>query len=262
MPAPPEGAPWELFHENSKITRFDPPQSPTAEQQRMAALLETERHDPAPMQRLPAPTPSATTLDAAIAERATPVAGLGRGQLRAGDLSTLLHNAYGVTHDLRAQGFPRAFRAVPSAGALYPLELYVLVNAVDGVGAGLHHYDPTAHALAQLADDAIGAPIADAFVQSDRVQAANVVVLIAALVPRTAGKYGDRGYRFALLEAGHLAQNLCLSATARGFAGQCLGGYRDRELDRALGFNGITRSVVYAVAVGRPLRDAAGAPAG
>lgn len=139
-------------------------------------------------------------------------------------------------------------RAVPSAGALYPLELYVLALRVRGLAPGAYHVDPVDRSLARLGPppDLVGV-----FVDPAVTQQAAALVVVTGLFRRSRCKYGLRGYRFALLEAGHLMQALVLVATAAGIDSLPLGGFYDDGLERALRVDGVDESVLYAVAVGR-----------
>ncbi len=167
-----------------------------------------------------------------------------------GGLASLLHHTYG-TLGLREDGTARMHhRPVPSAGALYPLELYVLVRAVDGLPPGLYHYAAWRHSL-ELVDT--GASMEDFLAELLRqfyVAEASAIVFFTAVFPRTMKKYGPRGYRYILLEAGHAAQNLCLLAAEQKLATLCLGGFRDSAINAKLGLNVAIEGAVYSVAVG------------
>lgn len=139
-------------------------------------------------------------------------------------------------------------RGVPSAGALYPLELYVLAFRVEGAAPGAYHVDPIGRSLARLG------PLPDlagVFVDPAVTEQAAALLVVTALFRRSRCKYGLRGYRFALLEAGHLLQAVLLLAAATGIDALPLGGFYDGELERALGVDGVDESVLYAAAVGR-----------
>jgi len=155
---------------------------------------------------------------------------------------------YGATARPSTVG-SRRFRTVPSAGALYPLELYVHARAVTGLEPGLYHFQATA-ALLQRLRSLAGEELAAAFVQPNVIEAAAAVILITAVFQRTTFKYGERGYRFALIEAGHVAQNIDLVASALGLPAANLGGFFDRELEMLLDVDGVEQSLVYAVAIG------------
>jgi SagB-type dehydrogenase family enzyme len=140
-------------------------------------------------------------------------------------------------------------RAVPSGGALYPLELYLLARRVGGLSAGTYHLDPFDRALELLGE---GTPdLAGAFVDESVADNAAAIAVVTGVFSRSRCKYGLRGYRFALLEAGHLMQTLLLLTTALGIDALPLGGFYDAALDRLVRANGVDESVVYAVALGR-----------
>ena len=243
---------WEIFHENSKNFRASlalREQSTDRTQARMQGLHEELPYAAFPVIALPEPQPIAMSLTDAIARRRSERS-LRPHPPTAPELSTLLHHAYGMMRDNHFAPFPPRTRAVPSAGALYPLEIYVH-GAVTGLGAGLYHYSPTRSALHQLDERDLSTQIAAATLYPSYVAGASLIVFVTAMFERSTWKYGDRGYRYALLEAGHLVQNLDLVATALGFASFNLGGYCDREIDDILQIDGITHSTVYMVCIGR-----------
>jgi SagB-type dehydrogenase family enzyme len=163
-------------------------------------------------------------------------------------VSALLHAAYGVTHD----GDETPFRATPWGGALYPLELYAAAAAVDGLDAGVYHFDPLRNVLEVVREGAVRDELACSSPYSDLLSSAPLVIVIASVFWRTRFKYGLRGYRFALLEAGHVGQSLVLAAAAHGLAAVPVGGFYDRRLDALVGADGLDEAVLYAVAVGSP----------
>jgi SagB-type dehydrogenase family enzyme len=118
----------------------------------------------------------------------------------------VLRSAYGITHDQRALGYPRAFRAAPSAGALYPLELYFYNGHCIGFPSGLYHYNPVDDNVRLLRAGDLTRQLASALVAENLATDAALIIFITAVFGRTVFKYGDRGYRFILLEAGHVAQ--------------------------------------------------------
>jgi SagB-type dehydrogenase family enzyme len=169
-----------------------------------------------------------------------------------GALATLLDSAYGVTHDLEDDGVVYRLRTAPSAGGLFPLDVYACALAVLGIECGVHHYDPLRHVLARLPFGADRDTVGSALVQTEVVDAAACVLLLVATFSRSRIKYGARGYRFTLLEAGHVAQNILLAAEALGIAAVPIGGFFDRRLSALVGADGVDEAVVYAVAVGCP----------
>jgi SagB-type dehydrogenase family enzyme len=150
-------------------------------------------------------------------------------------------------------GFPRPFRTVPSAGAMYPLEIYFHNAHVEGLKAGLYHYNSAMNHVCILREGDESRGIGAAVVQPQIVHNASLIVFITAMFERTTYKYGDRGYRFVLLEAGHVAQNINLVVNGLGLGCVNLGGYFDRQIDDLLGLDGVTHSTIYMIAVGNRL---------
>jgi len=242
--------PAEAFHEASRLyPNVAPPRvgvlttlasSPELQQTTMrAARIHEHRHGiDLPAARLPR-----RRFRDLLRERRSESASL-RTPLSVGDLATLLAAAYGVRARDR---LPR--RPVPSGGALYPLELYALPLAVHGLGPSTFHYHPFRHRLEALGP--IGeADVAAALVDPSLAKRSAVLLVVTAMVWRARFKYGLRGYRFALLEAGHLVQNVLLAATALDLPAVPLGGWYDRRLDALVAADGLDEASVYAVAVG------------
>src|SRR5262249_41382280 len=151
-------------------------------------------------------------------------------------LATLLDAGYGLRDGNR--------RSVPSGGALYPLELHVARRS------GVWRYDPVAHALEQLDSGDPWPLLEEACPFPGLLEGAAAVLPVLAVFGRTRFKYGQRGYRFALLEAGHLVQNVVLAAAALDVRALPLGGFYDSELDALVGADGLEQSSVYAVLLG------------
>jgi SagB-type dehydrogenase family enzyme len=166
-------------------------------------------------------------------------------------LSTLLAGSYGLARLTQLPDNLTALcRTVPSAGALYPLELYAVLENVEGMTDGLHHYNVREHSLELLKDKAEAADLRTALLTEPFIHNANLVIYLAAVFKRTQKKYGPRGYRYILLEAGHVAQNICLLAEEQGLGSLCMGGFLDAKLNRLLGLSEGQEAVVYSVAVG------------
>jgi SagB-type dehydrogenase family enzyme len=175
-------------------------------------------------------------------------------------LADLLDAAYGARDAFeRPDGRLGVFRPVPSAGGLYPLELYVVLENVDEAQPGVYHYQALYHALELLPGVPDRQILERHFLAPELFEHANVVVLMTVVFSRTTSKYGSRGYRYALLEAGHVAQNLSLVATEIGLGALCVGGFRDSSLNRALGLDPRSESVIYAAAIGHPAESLAAA---
>jgi len=166
-------------------------------------------------------------------------------------LAALLRTAYGVTGMSRPDGVEKVDRSVPSAGALYPLEVSVVVRAVRDLTAGVYHFVPLADGLEQVREGTVPPSVLTyLFLGQPWAADAAVVVVLSAVPDRSLPKYGDRGYRYLLIEAGHVAQNLMLTATALGLGSIGLGGFIDADLGRLIQLNGEREFVLYAFAVG------------
>ncbi|MDQ3067212.1 MAG: SagB/ThcOx family dehydrogenase [Actinomycetota bacterium] len=200
----------------------------------------SRRHPHRPRVQLPLAPPSDARLDEMLSSRRSRAPQPG-SQLELVDIATLA-SAY---ESDPATGL----RAVPSGGALYPLELYLLANRISGVEAGTYHLDPFDRALELLAS---GRPdLGGVFVDASIADNAAAIAVLTGVFCRSRCKYGLRGYRFALLEAGHVMQAIALLATAIGVDALPLGGFYDARLDRLVRANGVDESVLYAVALGR-----------
>jgi SagB-type dehydrogenase family enzyme len=141
-------------------------------------------------------------------------------------------------------------RAAPSAGGLYPLELHAFVRRVDGLRDGLYAYDPLGHALEELRRGDLEPELSAALYAWPFVTQANLLLALVARFARTQKKYGPRGYRYILLEAGHAVENVCLRAAELGLATLCIGGFVDTDVNRLLSLSPAEAGVVYMVAAG------------
>jgi len=241
---------WELFHENSKLGRLNNPLSETSVVERMKTQYESLPFHGCPETALPqVQSLSTIPLDAAIKARVS-ARQLHPVPMTLDSLSTILHYAYGVSRANEGSIVPRAFRTVPSAGALYPLELFFYSEDVTGIDSGLYHYNPTRNSTQLVRSGNEKDRITDALVQGSAARSASVTIFLTAIFEKSTFKYGERGYRFILLEAGHVAQNINLVATALGLASVNIGGFYDREIDDYLGIDGLTHSTIYLTAIG------------
>jgi SagB-type dehydrogenase family enzyme len=171
-------------------------------------------------------------------------------------VSALLAASYGAVAPDRVSGqTPFIRRTVPSAGGLFPLELYAFTQRVAGLEDGVYHYDVIAHSLQQLRRGNLFPTLEPMFYAYPFLKDANIVVAMAAVFLRTQKKYGPRGYRYILLEAGHVGQNLCLRGIELGLATLCAGGFVDSALNELLGLQPKQEGVVYTVAAGWDLAN-------
>jgi SagB-type dehydrogenase family enzyme len=194
--------------------------------------------------RLPEPQPTREGLDALVAARRS-TRGYADTPLPLAGLSTLLRASYGVTGAFGSQ----PFRAVPSGGALYPLELYVAAQRVEELEPALYHFDPLRAVLERIRPLRRN-ELAGLTPYDELLLPSAAVAMISTVVWRSRFKYGSRAYRFALLEAGHVAQNFLLVATALGLAACPVGGFYDRRVDAFLGIDGLYEASLYLLPVG------------
>jgi SagB-type dehydrogenase family enzyme len=165
-------------------------------------------------------------------------------------LASVLHFSYGILGTRLERGtLAQSRRPVPSAGALYPFDLYVLAHRVAGIHEGLYIYRPACHSLEE-ADHVSSNDVHSILAEAADVSAAGVILLLVADLVATLKCYGPRGYRYLLLEAGHIAQNISLSAMAHGLGSLCIGGFKDAELTAHLHLDPHAAGVLYCVAVG------------
>jgi SagB-type dehydrogenase family enzyme len=164
------------------------------------------------------------------------------------ELSQLLWAAQGITQARQSYGF----RTAPSAGALYPVETYLVVNAVEGIESGVYHYGIENHELEQLKTGDFRAEIARAALDQGMAARANVVFVWTGVFGRSKWKYRQRAYRYVYLDAGHIAENLALAAVALGLGSCQIAALYDEEANELLGVDGVEESTIYMTTVGRP----------
>lgn len=151
-------------------------------------------------------------------------------------ISQLVWAAQGITDK-------RALRSAPSAGALYPLEIYVVKKD------GLFHYIPEEHKLVRKKDGDLRSRLAAAALGQSFVAQAPVSIVMCAVYDRVAGRYGQRGVRYTDIEVGHAAENVHLQAVALGLASVPVGAFRDDAVSAVLGLTG-DEVPIYIVPVG------------
>jgi SagB-type dehydrogenase family enzyme len=195
---------------------------------------------------------SGPSLEEAICRRHTSRTFDPRASLPAGLLARLLVLSCGRTATTCTADGPRpsGHRAIPSAGARYPVELRLAALRVAGLGTGIYTYDPVGHSLGLIRPGAFGPLIAGWCLDQFWMAGAAVVFALVADPGRVEDRYGSRGYRYVLLEAGHIAQNLYLLGAGYGLSVQATGGFVDDALSRLFGLGDTRRHVVYVIAVG------------
>jgi SagB-type dehydrogenase family enzyme len=169
------------------------------------------------------------------------------------ELATLLALTFGVQHRASVKGQGKVvLKTSPSAGARHPIEAYVLSSNVKGLAAGVYHYDAGAHHLVALKKGMTKQRIKTLLGGQSYFSDAGAVIVMSAVFARSMWKYPSaRAYRSILIDAGHLGQTFCLVATALKLAPFCTMAFRERDLDAAIGVDGVLEGSIYIVGVGR-----------
>lgn len=144
------------------------------------------------------------------------------------EVSQLLWAAQGITSDWGG-------RTAPSAGALYPLEVYLVAGEVEGLASGVYKYDPEEHELSVVREGDVREELARVALGQGPVREAAIDIVIAAVYERTVRKYGDRAERYVHMEAGHAGQNVYLQATALGLGTVTIGAFQDVRVQEVMG---------------------------
>lgn len=189
----------------------------------------------------PLPTPvlaGGMSLEETLVQRRS-IREFNQAPLTDAELGQLLWALQGITNE-------RGFRTAPSAGALYPLEVYVATPD------GLFHYDPLGHRLLTMSTKDARQALYEAALRQEPVRQAPAVFVVAAVYERTQKKYGtERGPRYVHLEAGHAAQNLLLEAVALGLGAVPIGAFQDEQIRQVLGIPA-DHQPLYLIPAGQP----------
>jgi SagB-type dehydrogenase family enzyme len=242
---------WELYHENSKLNAYNeriPDEVVVESMMRTAGGLRldfdqafklTNNHN----------LPEMTLVETLLRRRST-VPQDAPPAIDFASLSTIMIMSAGVTCDNNSTDYPRPFRAYPSGGALYPVDVFLLAHRVEGLPRAIYALDPVNQALVPWVRDAEDCDrLLDAIVHREIAATLTGLFILLGSFERSTFKYGERGYRMTLLEAGHLSQNLILSAVGNGRNALPVAGLLDCEVEKILGVDGVIQSVVGAVAI-------------
>jgi SagB-type dehydrogenase family enzyme len=204
----------------------------------------------APRVPLPPASPRQNSLSRALRERrssrelAVP--------LPLDELAIVLRESFEPTDvmTIEAYGIDQALRPWPSGGGLYPLDVYVIASKVDGLEPGLYHHNVFTSELERLPARAPELMLRDCFFHQEFIVESAAVVVFAAVFERTVAKYGERGYRLVLLDAGHAGQTALLCAEQLGLPAVAVAGFSDDALAADLGLDGLEEAVVHTIALG------------
>lgn len=173
------------------------------------------------------------------------------GRLDLGSLAHILHYAAGVTRVREFDGEPFSFRAYASAGALYPIEIYVVVGEIDGLAAGVYHYHPGEHALRRLRPGDLRGHLVAATANDATVSSAPTTIVLTGIYWRTMWKYEARGYRHLYWDSGMVLANLFAVTEPMGIVTSLAVGFVDADVDRLLGLDSRHEVCLALVPLGR-----------
>jgi SagB-type dehydrogenase family enzyme len=253
-----------LYHENSKITEATKTYlaegiaeftTNVDELRRMATSFKTypgaDRVDLTPFLSQPFPP---VALDELLIRRRS-VRGFRAQPLPLSKVAALLERAAGVTGELEHpdhREIRQLVRAHPSGGALYPIETYVVALSVDGLSTGIYHFHAPQHCLERVRAGTFHRELERHLWIGDQVLDASAVVVLTGRWNLPLRKYRERGYRVLLLDAGHLMENLLLTATALCFGACPIAGFHDDRLAEIISVDPHEEPVLYCALLGYP----------
>jgi SagB-type dehydrogenase family enzyme len=212
-------------------------------------------HKPYPGKRrisLPEPVVESARTLTEIVRQWSPDQDFGGGSMTLAQLGRLLHFTNGITQRVPpgAKGTPR--RAAPSAGALYSGEVYVVAARVKGLAPGVYYFEVAQHSLVEVSANFEPARLAAAIDRPAAIEAAAATILLTNVFGRYSWRYANRGYRYALIDSGHIGENLRLAASSAGLAQRDFLTFRDDLLNDLLAVDGVEEAVCSVHAVGPP----------
>lgn len=180
--------------------------------------------------KLPAPYYDGnTSVEMALLKRRS-IRSYSNEPLSLAEISQLLWAAQGITDS-------RGYRTAPSAGALYPLEIYIIAGRVKDLSQGIYKYRPHENALVKIVDGDRRAEVCRASLNQSSISDAAAVIVFCAIYERTTVKYGERGIRYVFIEVGHAAQNIYLQAVSLKLGTLVIGAFNDNELKKIMNFD-------------------------
>jgi len=175
-------------------------------------------------------------------------------------LTRVLFCADGLTRRKRVGAEDYHFRAAASAGALYPIEIYVAAGAVEGLETGLYHFSPADLRMAGLRRGDWRSYMADAAARRSSIRRARAVIALSAIYWRSAWKYCARAYRYCYWDAGTILANLLAAAAAEEISAEVITAFEDPPLEALLGIDGEREGMIALVALGCSDQPAAPSP--
>jgi len=196
--------------------------------------------------KLPKPEPGSMNVESAITNRRS-VRYFKDEAIKLGHLSQILFSGAGITYTRSGL----ALRAAPSGGALYPIELYVVVNNVDTLEKGLYHYQVKDSSLALIKAGDFNKDIHIASHEQAAVGNSPITIIITARFERSTRKYTDRGYRYTYIECGAVGENIFLQTISMGLGTVMVGAFNDDKLNDFVGIDGVEEAALLIMPIGR-----------
>ena len=162
-------------------------------------------------------------------------------------IAQLLWAAQGITN-------PRGNRTSPSAGALYPLEVYAIVGNSEDIAAGIYHYRPSKHQLEMVLSGDHRGELCKAGLSQSAICNAPLSIAMTGVFERTTGKYGKRGIQYVFMEVGHAAQNVLLQAVSINLGAVPIGAFDNKAVSRTLNLPE-SETPLYIICLGYPVTD-------
>jgi SagB-type dehydrogenase family enzyme len=191
----------------------------------MLTKFSRKKNAGSPGETIPLPQPahdSNTSVEQALQSRRS-IRQYQAAALTLGEISALLWAAQGITH-------PQGYRTAPSAGALYPVETYLIAGKVEALPAGVYKYIPDGHMLVKTVEGDVRKRLSHAALNQEPVREGAASILMAAVYERTSGKYGERAPRYVHMEVGCAAQNVYLQAVSLDLGTVFIGAFYDAEV--------------------------------
>jgi SagB-type dehydrogenase family enzyme len=195
--------------------------------------------------QLPEPEFSGMPLEEAIKRRRS-IREYSSEKMNRGQVSQLLFAAQGITGKI----YGHHLRTAPSAGALYPFEIYVFIMNVEGVEQGMYHYAVREHSLELVKKGTFRSELTSAGLEQDMLGTADITFVLSAIFDRSRHKYKERGFRYVYMEAGHISQNIALQAVSLGLGSVSVGAFIDDKVNKIIGVDGRGEAAIYLHAVG------------
>jgi SagB-type dehydrogenase family enzyme len=237
--------PIYYFHENSKLKKIEAYQ-PIIEVKRISFKEYNE------CQRIELPKTDldiGLTLNKAILERKS-CRRFVRKPVSLNTLSKILYFGYGVIGTSYFEDFEFLSRPIPSAGALYPHEIYLFTFNIEGIQSGVYHYSPFDHSIELLKTGDFTDELITLFMNQHYLINSSACIVLSGVLDRIIWKYGARSYRYILFEAGHVVQNMCLVSTTEGLGTLPLGGFCDDGMAKLIGVDPISEPALYGLVIG------------